>query len=93
MKVLLPMFVRLKISRKNGGWPAFWLPVILLWPLVFLVLLLAFVFGLFAVAIFDTRSLKSFFRLSAGLYVALCELRGTKLDIETNEQHILVAVY
>lgn len=93
MKILLPMLVRFKVCGKNRGWPALWLPVILLWPLVFFLLLLAFIVGLIAVAIFDTRSVKSFFRLSAGFYVALCELRGTKIDVETDEHHIFVAVH
>lgn len=93
MKILLPMFVCLKISRKKWGWPSLWIPVILLWPLVFFFLLLAFLLGLLAVAIFDTRSVKSFLRLSAGVYVALCELRGTKIDVETTEHHIFVAVH
>jgi hypothetical protein len=89
---LLPIFVRFQLRHKSWGLPTLWLPVVLLWPFVFTLLLLVFFLGVIVVAISDARSLARFTRLFRGLYGAICELRGTRIAVEDRENRIFIAI-
>ena len=89
---LLPIFLRVKLCHKNWWMPTLWLPLFLLWPFLFVLIFVIFFVGLVAVVILDTRSVRRFFSLFGGIYLTLCALRGTKVDVEHKDNQIFIAI-
>jgi len=89
---LLPWVLKLRIVCPGFWMPTLWLPVFLLWPIVFLFAIPAFILGLIAILIFDTRSLLRFCRLCGGLYLTLCEFRGTHVDVEGDGSQVYISI-
>lgn len=89
---LPPLFVRLKIGFEGWRLPGLWVPVVLLWPLLFALLFLAFVIGLAAMLVFEPRGLGRFVRLSLGAYALLCESRGMRVDVADRSSVVLVTI-
>ena len=89
---LLPLFIRFRMCHKAWVMPTVWLPVVLLWPFVFLLLVPLFLLGLVAIVLLDNRSVSRFFQLCSGTYGAICELRGTRVEVEDRENRIFIAI-
>lgn len=73
---ILPVAVRVKRS----GWPAVWLPLILLWPLIIAVFSLTLPLAVLAPA--PPRAVLAALVAS---YQMLCALHGTELELKMNE--------
>lgn len=70
----LPLAVRVK----RGGWPALWLPLLVLWPLVLALLCLALPLWLLVPA--PRRSLAE---LLVASYQTLCAAHGAEFEFST----------
>lgn len=73
---MLPAILRLRFR----GWPALWLPLFLVWPLVPLLLLGVFV----AVYVLEARAAvprASAFARVASVWQLLCATRGIRVDV------------
>lgn len=88
---ILPTLVYLKIYRKNKRNLRLFLPVILLWPIVFLLLPLA----LIVLAVLSMGMYRDMTLLKASFYAmsALAEIRGTQVKVRSDQNDIQFAVY
>ena len=68
-------FLPLAARVKCAGWPAIWLPLVLLWPLIFLALFM----GILLCAFVPT-SRGSAVETARAAYRVLCALRGTSVE-------------
>lgn len=75
--VLLPLALRLK----RPGWPAIWLPLIVLWPLILGLFCLALPLG-FVVPARDGSP----FSMLVASYRLLCALHGTVFELGSAKQ-------
>lgn len=75
--LLLPMALRMK----RGRWPAIWLPLILLWPLIIAVFCLAL-----PLCVFVPAPRRSAFALLVASYRMLCALHGTDVEFNADAQ-------
>lgn len=82
----LVMPVALRVKR--GGWPALWLPLVLLWPLVFA----AFCIALPLSTIWPPRRGSVFAALSAA-YRTLCALHGAVFEFGLDDEHWKWSLY
>ena len=69
---LLPLALRVQAQ----GWPALWLPLVVLWPII----LLLFGVGFLSCLFIPTPKDRLFAALAA-CYRLLCALHGTRLDL------------
>ncbi len=90
--MLPPLFMRLTLRFENWGLPSLWLPIVLLWPILFVLLFFVFVIGLVAILILETRSIGRFTEFSLGVYRVLCESRGTSVDVVDGPTKVLVSI-
>jgi hypothetical protein len=81
------------LARIRYGSVTLWLPLVLLWPLalvlIALMLPVAWVFSL----VTPRLSLRELSRFCRGLYVLLCELRGTVVSVEEPDVRIAFTFY
>ncbi len=81
------------LARLRYGSVTLWLPLLLLWPLVLVLiaplLLMAGIFCLVA----PVFSLPELGRLCRGLYRILCELRGTVVSVDGPDVRIAFTLY
>lgn len=84
-----PLVARIRIGGPARSFPL-WIPIVLVWaPLLVLLapfLLLALLVGLAAAPRW------SFLALARGLWDALCEARGTRVDFQANERRVSIAL-
>ncbi len=73
---ILPVVMRVE----RGGWPPFWLPLILLWPLLFIVFCLA----LPVCVLLPSRRASAFATVLA-TYHTLCALHGSEFELSSPE--------
>jgi len=90
---MLPLFIRFKFCHRGWNLPALWFPIVLLWPIVLILVLPVIFLGFIAVVLLDSRSVRRFSLLCGGLYAAFCELRGTRVDVESPEGQLFIAIY
>ncbi len=85
-----PLVARVSI-RRRGRSRAVWVPIVLLWlPLAVLLLPVLLVLLL---ATFVAAPRWRFHRLGAGLYTAVCELRGAHVEVEDARGGISIAFH
>jgi hypothetical protein len=73
---VLPLALRVKC----GGWPAIWLPVIVLWPVILVV------FGLALPLCMLVPAPRSALAALAASYRMLCAMHGTEFELGTSAQ-------
>jgi hypothetical protein len=71
----------------------FWVPLVLLWPIVFLAFIPLAFLSLLAATIVRGLSAPALARVFAELYRLLCALRGTELRFEANRSKVVVVFY
>lgn len=69
----LPMAARVQFS----GWPAIWLPLILLWPVIIAVFCLAL-----PMCVLVPQRRRAVFAALVASYQVLCALHGTKVELK-----------
>ena len=85
----LPSFLRLRIPR----WPTLWLPLFLLWPLVFLMFVMLGVLVLVLEMRPGQRRRGAVFASLGGLWRLLCATRGVTVDVTAANSRVLVSIY
>jgi len=76
-----PLLLRLRVRTPDHAWPTLWLPLFLVWPLLFVLLVpLALVVVLVAIAFGPWHTARAF-ELVGALFAAVCGLRGLHIDV------------
>lgn len=81
------------VARLEYGTRRFWLPLFLLWPILFLLFVLIFFAGAIALAVMPKSTLQGLGRFLSGLYVMICASRGAQLDVHASERRISLSLY
>jgi len=88
-----PLLMRLRVRTPAHAWPTLWLPLFLIWPLVFVLLVpLALLAPLVAIAL-DPRQIARAFELLGALFAVICGLRGTLVDVADRNSRILISFH
>ncbi len=90
---LPPWFVRIRIQPSHFWLPGLWLPVFLLWPLILILVLPVFIIALVGVFFWEAKSVPGVIQTFKGLYRILCETRGTRVDVDAQGAHVLIAIH
>jgi hypothetical protein len=84
-----PSLLRLRVRTPEHAWPTLWLPVFVVWPLLFLLLLpLALV-----VTALDRRQTVRPFALVGALFAVVCGLRGVHVDVVEKRSRLLISFH
>lgn len=87
--MLPPSIVRLRVR----SWPTLWLPLFLLWPLLFVLLWPLFAIGLIALFWIKPAKFAGIGACLAQLWRVVCALRGTDVDLEVADIRAKFTVY
>lgn len=92
--IMPPAVTRIRVERSRGKDLKLWLPVILLWPLLFVVGLLALAVAALAdaVLLLGGRSYHHYTRLIAGCLEILAETRGTTVRVDGPSTNVHIDV-
>jgi hypothetical protein len=71
------------LARLDYGVRRFWLPLILLWPLLLLLFVLTAFTGAIAMALTQNVAFQGLGRFIYGLYQVICAARGMQIEINT----------
>jgi hypothetical protein len=88
-----PSLVRLRVRTPEHEWPTLWLPLFLIWPLLFLLLVPVALVVLLLAMVFDPRQITRAVELVGALFAVLCGLRGTYIDVVGRRSHVLISFY
>ena len=81
------------LARLDHGARRFWLPVFLLWPLMWLLFALTFFAAVIALALMPTGGFQGSGRFLSGLYEVICATRGTQIDIGGSDRRISLTLH
>ena len=87
-----PALIGFKFRPAAWPLPTLWLPVFLFWPFGALFLLFVFVIGIVATALARPRDLSRFYAAFGAFYSLVCEMRGTRVDVEGDHGKIFITV-
>ncbi len=88
-----PTLLRLRVRTPEHAWPTLWLPLVVIWPLLLLVLVpLALVVPLIAILL-DPRQIGRAFKLVGLLFAVLCGLRGVYIDVVGRGSQLLISFH
>lgn len=90
MSWVLPSFIRVQIADGTQRRPGLWIPVFLLWPLWFLVLLTSLAVLLAMSA--RSRASTPAFRATCGLHLLACAFRGGQCEIRANGRELVLSI-
>ena len=76
-----PSLLRLRVCTPEHAWPALWLPLFLVWPLLLLLLVPLALVGLLVAIVLDSRQIARAFELVGAVFAAICGLRGVDVDV------------
>jgi hypothetical protein len=89
---LPPLLLRVRLVAPHHRWPTLWLPVFLLWPLVFVLVLALALPALLLSCIIAPRSIGAVLAVVFAAYALLCALRGTLIDVSGGPSAVFIAV-
>jgi len=89
---ILPLFARVQFQRESSRWPALWLPIGLLWPIVLLLCVPLLVLGYAFAHLVRGYSSARYLELCACLYALLCAARGTQVDVRGPHAALSVSI-
>ena len=90
---LPPTWLRLQISAPHRAWPGLWLPVFLLWPLLWLLFALSCACVVPLLCVGARISAARALEVCTGAYALLCAARGTHVDVIGSPSQVVVRVY
>ncbi len=90
---LPPWFIRIRVQPAHFWLPPVWIPVFLVWPIVAILIFPVFVISLIGVFFWEAKSVPGVIQTFSGLYRILCETRGTRVDVEAEGAHLLIAIH
>jgi hypothetical protein len=70
-----------------------WLPLVLLWPLALLLIVPVLLLLVIIPLVIPGLSFRELTRLCGGLYLVLCELRGTVVSIDSPSVRLALTLY
>lgn len=90
--IIPPLLLRVRLVAPNHRWPTLWLPVFLLWPLLFVLVLLLGLPALLFLCIAAPRSVGPVLSVVFAAYATLCATRGTSIDVNGGPSAVFIAV-
>jgi len=88
MSWLLPFWCRVRL----GAGPRLWLPVFLLWPVLWLLLLVFLVVACMLDVASGLSGVLLALRATRELYALMCSVRGTRCEVSAHGRGVEVAV-
>jgi hypothetical protein len=89
---VLPLIASVRLRSPSWRMPTLWLPLFLIWPLVFVIVLPLAALGLLVALVLPDRSAGAGLKVLGAFYVFCCELRGTKIDVNGPDSEILISI-
>lgn len=88
-----PPLLRLRVRTPENAWPTLWLPLFLIWALLFLLLVpLALVVLLVAIVLHPRQAARAF-DLVGALFAVVCGFRGVHIDVESRSAQVLISFH
>jgi hypothetical protein len=81
------------VCTPEHAWPALWLPLFLIWPLLLLLLVPLTVLGLLVAIVLDSRHIARAFELMGAVLAAVCGLRGVDIDVVGERGQVLISFH
>jgi hypothetical protein len=75
------------------NWPTLWLPLFLVWPLLFLLVVPLALVVLVAAIVLDPRQTARAFELVGALFAVVCGLRGVHVDVVGGSAQVLISFH
>jgi hypothetical protein len=88
-----PSLLRLRVRTPEHAWPIVWLPLFVVWPLLFLLLVPPALIGLVVASVLDWRQTARAFDLISALVAAVCGLRGVNIDVVGGRAQVLISFH
>ena len=88
-----PSLLRLRVRTSEHAWPILWLPLFVVWPLLFLLLVPPALVGLLVAIVLDWRQTTRAFELVSALCAAVCGLRGVNIDVVGERAQVLISFH
>jgi hypothetical protein len=88
-----PSLLRLRVRNPEHAWPTLWLPLFLVWPLLFLLLVPLALVVLLVAIVLDPRRTRRAFELAGALFAVVCGLRGLHIDVVGRRGQVLISFH
>jgi hypothetical protein len=88
-----PSLLRLRVRTPEHAWPTLWLPLFLVWPLLFLLLVPLALLVLLVAIVRDPRQTGRTFELVGALFAVVCGLRGVHIDVVGRRDQVLISFH
>ena len=88
-----PSLLRLRLRTPEHAWPTLWLPLFLVWPLLFLLLVPLALVVLLVAIVLDLRQTVRPFELVGALFAVVCGLRGLHVDVAGRRDQVLISFH
>ena len=88
-----PSVVRLRVGTPERVWPTLWLPLFLVWAVLFVLLVPLALMALPVAIVLDGRQTSRAFGLAGALLAVVCGLRGLHLDIADGHTQFLISFH
>ena len=89
---LPPLLMRVRLTAPRHRFPTLWLPLFLVWPLVFALALLLALPCLLFLCVVAPRSIGAAFAVLGAAYALVCSLRGTLIDVAGGPSAVFITV-
>jgi hypothetical protein len=88
-----PTLLRMRVRTPEHAWPTLWLPLFLVWPLLFLLLVPLGLVVLLVAIVLDRRQTARAFELVGALFGVVCGLRGVHIDVVGRHAQVLISFH
>src|SRR5262249_15275107 len=88
-----PSLLRLRVRTPEHAWPTLWLPLFVVWALLFLLLVPLALVVLLVAIVLDPRQTVRAFELVGALFAVVCGLRGVRVDVGDGRAQVLISFY
>lgn len=83
-----PVWMKLRVRGGEGRGVRLWIPLILLWPVVFLLAVVGLVF-LVVISLVSRRA-RALIRSIPAMFITVCSLRGLKVDVNDGDDVVFL---
>jgi hypothetical protein len=88
-----PLLLRLRVQTPEHAWPTLWLPLFLVWPLLFLLFVLLALVVLMVAIVRDARQTSRAFELAGTPFAVVCGLRGLHVEVVDRRGGALISFH
>lgn len=85
-----PFIVRIRIIEAGQKKISLWLPLIIIWPFVAFLLLLAAPFFFTALLVSRVHAIRLFIDSSKEIFLLFCSLRDMEVDVQDKNSEVLI---